>query len=583
MRASLILTILLLLSAFSFAEANVTALMEPYLYPEEPYWAEQFTFEGNDYVAVRVDGDYAMIFVNLTGEFSLMNNTEEIHRVLREWKISVLNIGERIDTIATHVVNFNESRMPFERQCKQYTGLIIIDAQGEDVAKPCYYNASALQPVESCLLAFRTIPLCLNALANNLPAIYSILYFKNATADLSSNLSSILSTLEDARTLDPHAATTAASQLENIQEARDRIAGNDLFNAYGFCYPVEFNDTALNSAINSLSAVKDELEYIAGLEQVAEHIVQFTNERAGFALQEQFYEQLLVNATSELNSVRERVNSALELVDDPFTRETLDTAEYAYYLLSSAINDKDYLAADNAHHDFTVAISNAENAADMLEKRVEDAKGQLNACTESVYVVEEVDDQGEYLETTAELLVSMTELEEEFNNTPMSITDLASLEAEIDGACEYTGELLVIFKEELFSTELQSIDDNLENARNASQALGIELNESTVEDLLEQANAALQVGRYEQASGFYAAALEKSEELLERIEEEAEEAAEEPPANKTRGFEFPEVTKELFYVVLFIGFVMALLFILLLIALFLFFRSRKAKEPKKKG
>jgi len=506
---------LLALSGLSFAQATVGEAISPFLFPSEPYGLEHFEYNGIGHLAVIVDGEYSLLFENSTGNYTLINDTTLLYTILRDWKMGDLAIDARVDAIREDILNFNFSRQPDEQLCRQYTGLIILNAQGGYDEKPCFYNHTASQPVESCLLACRTVPLCLSAIANQLPAIYNILYLKNATADIDSNVTVVLARIEQVRALDPFATDLALENLDNLIAAKDSVAANELFTIYGYCPPVDYNVTALTHASTTLSGIKSDFDYIESLGIVAGHIVNFSSQRTSLAHGEETYEVLLYNATVRLANVRNRINEALMLVNDPFTQNALDIAEYAYYAFGTAITAKEYLAADIAYHDFTVATENAEHAADSLEGRVNGVHSLLTNCTQTVYRIEQLDSNNEYLGTTTRLLTRLWELDAELNQTPMSINDFALLEANIKGACLDVGGVLFSVSSDFFTGKLAAINENLDQARNVSAFRGEELNDSMISELLRQANASILLGNFDKASELYDSALEASSQLLE--------------------------------------------------------------------
>jgi len=535
MRLFGILALLLALASVAHAQ-NLTGAITPYLLPGETYLLDNFGAGGGNYTLVTVGGKPYFLLELAGGEYAQVENVSLVQSLLVQKKLATMEMDARISNISAHLMNFNASRGK-ERLCRQYTGLIIVHEGGApDEERACLFNstspeavklclngsqdlphATCAPPIESCLVACRTVPICFTALANNLPGIYEIFYFKRAIGEMDSNVSALLAKLPEVQALDPAAVNESQRLLANIGSARNGADSNGLFTKYSFCEDVAYNVTALDSAGAILDGIGADVDYINGLGKVAMDIVGTTLERKRLAGKGAGYEVLLQNATQRMNEERRVMSGALAVLTDPFTKNTHDAAEYAFYKFTSAVAAKDYIAADIAYQDFTVAAENAENAAQSLAQRYGKLHGLVDNCTQSVYRAEQLDTDQKQLGSTTRLLAQFSDYEARLNATPIAITDFAVLENSVKGTCVEVGGLLGTLNSDFFEGKKGKVEQNLMEARNVSQSYGEELNDSAVREILALANASLFIGNFDRADELYTQALDASAALLAAV------------------------------------------------------------------
>ncbi|VVB98163.1 Uncharacterised protein [uncultured archaeon] len=512
--AALLALLILLLSGFASqarAQDTIANAVRPYILPGESYTAEQFAQDGTNFIIVKMGGEYALLLEGSAGNYSLVEDKVRIASVLRSLELSELNLSARVAAIRNSVLAFNNSRQPKENLCRQYTGLIITIADGFE-ERPCSFEPAEVQPVLSCIVACRTVPFC-EPYSHDLPTMYAILHFKNATLDLNSNLSAMLADLDQLSAANPQAASLALQHANNMVDAKGRISSNPLFGV--ICEPIPFDSASLSQATNGIFSLQTEINNLASIESsVADHVASLAKERAGLIRNESYYVTLLPNVTARLDALRASVGNTLQLIDDPSTRNSLGTAESAYYNFAAAINSKDYRAADVAYADFSVAANNTEHAAGSVKARYDGAGSLLANCTLTLYALEDLDTKGKYASNRSALLVRMVGLGTSLNQTPIGAADFGSLENSINGACRLTGVLLSDLATSFFSEKLVSIDANLEKARNVSASMGQPLNDIAVTTLLAQANESIALGNFDAANALYDAALVQSSQVL---------------------------------------------------------------------
>jgi hypothetical protein len=331
---------------------------------------------------------------------------------------------------------------------------------------------------------------------------------------MDSNLSALLAELPSVRTLDAAKLDESAALLANIKVARNSADSNGLFTTYAFCSDVVYNVTALDSAGSLLDGMNADVKYIDGLGGVAAEIVRITAERKGLASKNQAYDTLIANATARMNEERQKMASAAALLDDQFTKSTQDAAEYSFFRFTSAVAAKDYLSADIAYQDFTIAVENADNAADNLVQRYGKLHGLLENCTQNVYKAEQLDKDGQYLGTTTRLLAQLAQQRDALNATPIETAGFVQIESSVRAACASVGSLFSSLGADFFGGKRGQVEANLAEARNASASYGAELNDSEVRGLLAQANASTALGNFDSTSELYDQALGKSAALL---------------------------------------------------------------------
>jgi hypothetical protein len=510
--------VFLLIALVGMAHAEeFSKAIAPYMLPSETAAGEQFQVNGTTYVLVTVGATPYFLLQETSGNDSFVQNTSTIESVLRARKLDTIGIDARATLIQAKILSFNASRAK-EALCKQYVGLIITHPDYNE-ERPCFYNASDTQPVESCLVACLTVPICHAALGNSLPAIYSILYFKNVTVDMDSNVSALLGEIDGVRALDRAAVERASASMAAVQEAKSRMVQNDLFDNYGFCELIQFDSAALDSAASLLQQTDGDLDYLDGLPAFASNISSLTAQRMKLATKDAAYDVILENATARMALMTTRMSQASHLLQDSFTQGLADSAQLAYVKLTNALKAKDYAAADVAYNEFVVSAENAENAADNLVHRYGSANALLGNCTNSIGRAEELDTQQAYISTTARLRANLSAQHAALAATPMGVGQLATLEVSIKSTCVEVGELMGKLGSDFFAGRRGAVAKNLEEARQLSALYGIGLNETRVQDLLAQADASITIGNFDRSTEFYDAAVAESESLLATAKE----------------------------------------------------------------
>jgi len=296
MRLALFLA-LLVLASHAFAQ-DFKAAIAPYVFSGESAEGDSFAVNGTNYVLVLITGKPSFLLQENGSGYSLVDGEEGIRGVLVGRKMASVKTDAQVDQAIVDIRNFNASREPAERQCKQYTGLLVI-ASDRDEERPCFFNSTDAEvarncfgatpvtisdrvcapPIESCLVACRTVPICSIALSNNLHGIYQILFFRSATRDLDSNVSALLAELEGVRSLDRNAADASTARLGNVLNLTNTIVQNWLFYEYSFCSQIPFNGTALFGAEDILKAVSADIADIEALGATSAQVANFTKER----------------------------------------------------------------------------------------------------------------------------------------------------------------------------------------------------------------------------------------------------------------------------------------------------------------
>ncbi|MFA6035435.1 MAG: hypothetical protein WC759_00570 [Candidatus Micrarchaeia archaeon] len=531
MRLFGILALLLALASVVHAQ-NASAVITPYLLPGETYSLDSFSLNGGNYTLVSVGNKPYFLLEQAGEEYVHVEDVGRVQSLLTQKRLATIDVDVRISNLSMHLLNFNASRGK-ERLCKQYTGLIITHEGNPDEERPCFFNSTSPEvvklclngsqdlphetcapPIQSCLVACRTVPICFTALANNLPAIYEIYYFKKSINEMDAGVSALLAELPSVRTLESAEMNESAGLLANIRIARNNADNNGLFSSYDFCENVVYNLTALDSAGAILDGMNADVRYIDSLGGVAAEIVRITADRKKLSDKSHAYDALIANATARMNAERQKMSAAAGLLNDQFARSTHNTAEYSFYQFTSAVAAKDYLSADIAYQDFTIAIENADNAAENLVQRYGKLHGLLENCTQSVYRAEQLDEDEQYLGSTTRLLSQLADERYALNATPIETTTFVQLEARVKGTCIDVGDMLGKLGGDFFGGKREKIDANLAEARNASLSYAGTLNDTEVLELLAQANASSSIGNFDRTAELYDQALEKSAALL---------------------------------------------------------------------
>jgi len=318
MRQFLVLALLLLCLSFAHtahaqAQPGADDTIGLYLSPGERYTTEAFMDNGTAHLAVKVGGEYAMLFEHAGGKYRLILEKPRIYQVFWNYKVSQLGVPGRVAQIRASLLSFNSSREPAEKQCKKNVGLILVDQDTGAITavRECKLEAGQSVPLMSCMLACRSNPSCEPYSYGSMEFIYEILYLKTSTADLDSGMAELFSNLDKMLALDQQASDSALENMKAIEAAKNKLAGVKL-PAYGLCLQFQLNSSALAGASQEITALDNDFNYLATIESVvADRVENFSSGRAALLASGESYKLLFIAKVSEINSNLDKARAEL--------------------------------------------------------------------------------------------------------------------------------------------------------------------------------------------------------------------------------------------------------------------------------
>lgn len=241
-----------------------------HLEENETFTTEEVVFENETYHAVLLNRDPSFFVRGEEGAFELVTDEGEIRGALLEYygkRDITYALLDGLDVIPSLLASFEESREPGEGDCRILTGTDRYPCIGRSTCmQACFAVTSFCQPVAS---------------GAGWPFIDSIWAFSNSTRKLDeypAKTTSLFEQFSQHKTLSNLDALIDIVSSINIEATG--INQNDLFNAYSFCAPIDYNMTALLKAQMALFEAREKALPILKLDETVATIAGETNARA---------------------------------------------------------------------------------------------------------------------------------------------------------------------------------------------------------------------------------------------------------------------------------------------------------------
>lgn len=383
MRQYLVLALLLLALSFThatYAQAQPGAddAIGLYLSPGESYTTEAFMDNGTAYLAVKVGGEYAMLFEHAGGSYRLLLEKPRIYQVLWNYKVSQLGVPGRVAQIRASLLSFNSSRDPLEKQCKKAVGLILVDQNTGAITaeRECKLEEGQPAPLISCILACRSNPSC-EPYSYGIDFVYEVLYLKTSTADLDSGMAVLFLNLDKMLALDQQASDSALENMRDIEAAKNKLT-NVLLPAYGICAPLQLNSSALTSASQELTALDNDFNYLATIESaVTNRVENFSSGRAALLASGEAYKLLFIAKVGEINSNLDAARAVLAPFNLTFNDSNIISLIALANATANAGNNEAALAA------YLQAVNASAQLVQNAQARVRDVNESLAEITKA--------------------------------------------------------------------------------------------------------------------------------------------------------------------------------------------------------
>jgi len=219
-----------------------------YIEPQENYTFQSISVPSGNFVLATIEGKETFM---LDSQDKSVNDSTLINKIFIEKIYKNADFNSAIELLEIHALNFNRSRDPEEKLCRQYTGTDRFNCTDHD----------------SCLASCYSVPVCTLMIAAEgfLPAIsnWSALVYQ-----LDGNFTSLRNQIPQIS--DSGSSSSARSQISSITSLASLVKGTILLKkmyegGFEFCPISNYNATSLLEADSLLSTLSENLKALSGV------------------------------------------------------------------------------------------------------------------------------------------------------------------------------------------------------------------------------------------------------------------------------------------------------------------------------